>query len=286
MTMASFAEIQSYAFGPFRVTLLPDGGSVVVPTATFPMSTSADWQARFPGLLNADGQLIVSIGGFLIETGDRKIVLDTGLGPMTIDFPGFGPFMGGRLLHSLRQAGVSPEEVTDVVYSHLHFDHVGWTTREENGQRVLTFPNARHLVGQVEWDFWHNTGAFGGPDPATVTQPLAGIVQFIREEGAEIAPGMKVLFTPGHTPGHLSFELTSGGERLILIVDLLLSVVQFAEPTWYVPFEIDPPTGIATRRRMFEELLRPNTVAADAHFADRVFGRLRRDGDGVVWEPM
>jgi len=283
--MAHLAEQQSYTLGPFKVTLLPDGGGIVNPAATFPASSPAAWQQRFAALLDEQGTLPVTIAGFLIEVGDRKIILDTGLGPLHLDFLGFGPFFGGKFLDSLAATGVSRAEITDVVFSHMHLDHVGWSTVEEGGQRVLTFPNARYLVTELEWNFWYGSDHPAGPNPARVQQPLAGVIQFIAP-GAALAPGITVLHTPGHTPGHISLELNDGGQRLMLIVDLLHSIAQFAEPDWGVAFDVDMAAAAATRKAMFHELVKPNTVTGDAHFSDRVFGRLRQEGAGWVWDAV
>ena len=283
--MAHFADVQSISVGPFRITLLPDGGGIVNPVVTYPASDLESWQRKYADLLNENGDLMVTIGGFLIETGNRKIIVDTGFGPQTVEFPGFGPFIGGKYLDSLATTGVRREEITDVVYSHLHLDHVGWTTIEVNGERQLTFPNARHLVTEIEWNFWYGGDTPIGPDPERVQKPLAGVIQFIAP-GELIAPGITVLHTPGHTPGHISLELDAGDQRIMMIVDLLHSVVQFSEPAWCVAFDVDPQQAQATRERMFWELIKPNTITADAHFANRVFGRLSHSGDAWVWEPI
>lgn len=283
--MAQFAENQSLTVGPFKITLLADGGGKVVPTATYPSSTAEGWQ-RYPELLADDGDLMVTIGGFLIETGDRKIVCDTGFGPMTVDFPGFGPFMGGKFLDSFQATGLKRDEVTDVLYSHLHLDHVGWTTMEVDGKRELTFPRARHVVTQPEWDFWYGGDNPIGPDPERVQKPLLPIIRFITP-GEEIAPGITVLATPGHTPGHISLRLDAGKERVMMIFDLLHCTAQFNDVDWFVAFDVDPTMAQASREKMIQTLLEPDTITADAHFADYVFGRLSQNADGrLVWTPI
>lgn len=265
--------------------LLPDGGGIVNPLATYPASTPADWTGRYHDLLDERGDLMVTIAGFLIEVADRKIVMDTGFGPQTADFPGFGPFIGGKFLDSLARTGARPEEITDVVYTHLHLDHVGWTTREVEGRRVLTFPHARHRVTELEWNFWYGRELPVGPDPERVQKPLAGVIQFM-QPGEEIAPGISVLATPGHTPGHVSLLLDAGSERMNIVVDLLHSIAQFGDPDWCVPFDVDEDRARATRKAMFAELVQPNTITADAHFSDRVFGRVTNLGGRVRWTPL
>lgn len=282
--MPQFAPLQSVSVGQFRVTLLPDGGGIASPAATFPPSGEQAWQA-YADLLTPDGKLITTIGAFLIETGDRKILLDTGIGPVNLDFPGFGVYQGGQLLESLARAGLTRDQITDVVYSHLHVDHVGWTSIVKDGQRQLTFPNARHLVAAAEWQFWHGGENPAGPNPETVQEPLEPVIQFIAG-GEEIVPGLAVLATPGHTPGHISLAVDGGAQRLIIIADLMYSVVQFAQPAWSAAFDGNPEQANATRQAMFQELAQPNTLTAAGHFADAVFGVVTAEQGQHRWTPL
>ena len=283
--MPENARLQAVEIGDIKVTYLPDGGGIVNPTALYPASDEAGWE-KYPELLDAEGQVITTIGGFLIETGDRKIIVDTGIGPVTIPFPGFGPFSGGRYLQSLAESGVAREEVTDVIFTHLHLDHCGWTTVEEEGERRLTFPNARHAVTEAEWAFWHGGDNPAGPDPEAVQKPLEECVEHF-EPGEEIAPGVRVLDTPGHTPGHVSLLIEDDGERLILTADTIHGPMQLQEPEWSVAFDIDAETARASREGLYDELTREDTIVAANHFADQVFGRIVVDEDGrMQWEPL
>lgn len=282
--MPQFAPMQSISLGQSRVTLLPDGGGIASPVATFPPSSEQAWQT-YADLLTPNGKLLTTIGGFLIEIGERKIILDTGIGPVNLDFPGFGVYQGGQFLESLAEAGLAREQITDVIFSHLHVDHVGWTSIEAGGQRQLTFPNARHLVTSAEWGFWHGGDNPAGPNPDTVQKPLEPVIQFVAG-GDEVAPGLTVLSTPGHTPGHISLALHGGAQRLIIIADLMYSVVQLAQPAWSAAFDADPEQANATRQAMLQELARPNTLTAAGHFADGVFGVVAAAQGRYRWMPL
>jgi glyoxylase-like metal-dependent hydrolase (beta-lactamase superfamily II) len=282
--MARFAEVQSINVGDFKITFLPDGGGLVSPTAMYPASADKGW-ADYGDFLDDQGRIVVTIGGFLIETGDHKIVMDVGFGPTTVDFPGFGPFIGGKFLDSLAQTGVSRADVTEVIYTHLHLDHVGWTTVEAHGGRALTFPRARHLCAQAEWDFWLGDETGMGPNPETVRRPLEGKIEFITG-GDELAPGMTVLSTPGHTPGHISLRLDAGEQQVYMIADLLHSEVQFYEADWSVVFDVDAEQARKSREGIYPDLARPNVIVADGHFANRVFGRLSQKAGKWVWTPI
>lgn len=274
----------TFSVGDIQVTFLPDGGGVVNPLALYPASTEDGWQ-QYEELLDDDGKFITSIGAFLIETADRQIAVDLGIGPVTIPFPGFGPFSGGKYLDSLAQTGVSREDVTDVIFTHLHLDHCGWTTIEENGRRALTYPNARYRVGQTEWEFWYGGDNPAGPDPENVQKLLADRIEFFAD-GEEVAPGITMLATPGHTPGHMSLRIDGDGQRLFLTGDVLHGTMQLVERDWSVAFDADAEQARATREAMYAELTQPNTLVGVNHFSNRVFGRIRRDGDNYAWTPV
>lgn len=282
--MPDFAPMQSATLGNFKVTYLPDGGGVADPVASYPASTAEAWQA-YTDLLNEEGQFLTSIGGFLIETGERKIIVDTGIGPVSLDFPGIGNFSGGRYLDSLAQSGVAPEAVTDVIFTHMHVDHVGWTTVEVDGQRRLTFPNARHRVSAAEWNLWHGGDNPAGPDPETVQKPLEGRLEMLAD-GDVIVPGLSVLATPGHTPGHLSLLITAGEQRLYLTADVFFGVMQLQQTGWNIAFDADPVQAQQTREELLAELLKPHTLAGINHFSNRVFGRVVNQDGVVSWQPL
>lgn len=168
-----------------------------------------------------------------------------------------------------------------MVYSHLHLDHVGWTA--QGG--ALTFPNARHLAGVGEWDFWHGEVdplfASVGPDPEAVLAPLANRIE-AATDGETIAPGVNVMATPGHTPGHTSIVVSSGTDRAIILGDIFHCPLQIDASQMAIIFETDPTLGRQTRERITRELEDPETVAANNHYSNSVFGRVL-PGTGKRW---
>lgn len=267
--MPRFAGPDRILVGDVRITFLADGGGVTDPLVAWPDSTPERWE-HHRRHLDEEGRFITSVGGFLVQAGDRNIVVDTGIGPGRVDFPGVGWFEGGRFLESLATTGVRPEEVTDVVFTHLHLDHCGWTTRDG----VLTFPNARHHVTAGEWAHWHGGDDPAGPDPERVQRPLADRLHHV-DDGDTIVPGVDVVATPGHTPGHCSLVVSSGTARAVVLGDVMHCAVQMSEPEWNIAFDVDPELARETRRRMFEELERPDTIGAACHLASGLtFGRV------------
>jgi ribonuclease BN (tRNA processing enzyme) len=144
--MVGFAGVASIHRGDITISFLADGGAVTEPTVSFPASDPQGWE-RHPEYLDDDGKLVTSIGGFLIQTGDRTIVVDTGLGPTRLDIPGVGFFQGGEFLHSLAELDVNPRDVTDVVFTHLHSDHTLGLPDIMLGNWVLDRPFPIDLYG-------------------------------------------------------------------------------------------------------------------------------------------
>lgn len=270
--MPGFAAVSSCQVGTIKIHFLADGGSATEPTVAFPASSPEGWKLH-PEHLDEEGKFIGSIGGFLIETGDRKVVVDAGVGPVRIDIPGMGYFQGGNYLNSLAVTGVGRNEVTDVVYTHLHFDHVGWTTQRSDYAWHLTFPNARHLTTDAEWGFWHGGSDAFGPHPESVQRPLEDRLEMIKG-GMTVAPGVDIVATPGHTPGHVSLIVSEGDERGIILGDVLHCPVQMTEAEWSIVADVDPELARRSREEMYRELEKPGTFAGINHFADAVFGRL------------
>ena len=275
--MTQPAKQQAITVGSIRITFLPDGDGRIDKLALFPGTTPDGWTPH-PEWLDENGRVLTTIGGFLIQTGGRNLLIDTGYGPQQAEAPGLGPIVGGRLLQSLATTGLEPRDIDTVLYSHLHLDHIGWTSRVVNGERELTFSRANHLLMATEWNFWRapEPGSFQeaiGPGLTEVRQPLENHTEFV-SDGQVIAPGVTVLATPGHTPGHLSLVVSSGAERAIILGDVMHCPVQFDEADWSVVFDVDKELARRTRERLMKELEDPATISADGHFPDVVFGRV------------
>ena len=223
-----------------------------------------DW-APHQSFLGTDGLLEMAMGGFLVREGDRVVLVDTGIGDLTA-----GPFSGGRLLVELAALGVKPEDVTDVVLTHLHFDHVGWTTH--HGE--IVFPRATYRCDQRDWDH------FVGPDPGATKKlsPLAGQLETWDANGA-LFPGIDVLSAPGHTPGSTIVVLSSGTERAMLLGDVVHCPIELVDDEWAGMADVDPALAKATRVALARELEGADVPVAGAHFPGMEFGRLLR-GEG------
>ncbi len=279
--MLNAAPRTRITLGTTTVTYLPDGEAHLDPAVLFPASGPDGWAAHAP-YLDAGGLLPVSIGSFLVDTGAHRVLVDLGLGAVDFEVPRIGSFTGGALLESLAAEGLRPDDVDTVVFTHLHHDHVGWTSdvapapgnEPARPERGLTFAGARHLMDRAEWDHWHGTAEVTGPDPLAVQEPLGEVVEFVRR-GEPIVPGVLAVSTPGHTPGHLSLLVTDPGtdRRLLVLGDVMHTQAQVSETNWNFLFDVDAEQGTKTRLALLEEYQDERTLIAGGHFAGEVFGR-------------
>ncbi len=281
--MAKFTEFETLTIGDTKISYIPDGGCYIIPTQMYSASDAADWQEKYKDHLDENGDLMITLGGFLIERGDRKIVIDLGYGPNYAEFPGFSYFFGGNYLENFKKTGVKREEVTDVIYTHLHLDHVGWTTVATPAGRQLTFPNAKHYCSEAEWEGWKGDTTGFGPDPVNVREPLESVIQFI-SDGDEIMPGFKVLAVPGHTFGLLSFMLECGDRKVYFIADMAHSDLQFAEEGWSAVFDLDPENAAKRRGEKYDLIRGKDTIIADGHFTGHAFGTFEEKNGSFSWQ--
>jgi glyoxylase-like metal-dependent hydrolase (beta-lactamase superfamily II) len=210
--------------------------------------------------LTSNDELELALGGFLVRSGDRVVLIDTGVGRVDS-----GAFHGGAFMTSLATLGVSPEDVTDVVFTHLHFDHVGWATQ----QGTVVFPNATYRCDERDW------GHFVGPDPAATRKlsPLTDRMAFWDRSGP-LLPGVDAMVAPGHTPGSTIIVISSGAERALLLGDVVHCPVELLDDEWAGIGDVDPELAKRTRNALTRELEGEDVPVAAAHFPGLQFGKL------------
>lgn len=257
--------------GAVRLAMIADGYHRCDPTRTFVGSTTEDWDAH-PHLLDDRGRVVMTMGALLAELPDgRRVLIDLGFGARTLILEELGmEFWGGRLVASLAAAGLTPDDIDVVAYSHLHADHVGWTTNLADD--TLTFPRARHVMSRSEWDHWADRPGAGGPSARDLAV-LGERVELVDGE-AMVAPGITMVPTPGHTPGHCSFLVTSGTARAVILGDAIHCPLQITHPEWAFAADANPEAARRARERLLQELDAPETVVVGPHFPDAVFGRV------------
>ena len=237
-------------------------------------------------LAHVASPLDTSVNAYLVKTAGRLILVDAGTGVL------FGPSLN-KLPASLKAAGVEPEQITDVLVTHIHTDHTGGLM--DGTRRVFT--NATIRLDQREAAFWlapqNEAKATEGMRPffqqaRASLQPYvdAGKVQTF-DGATEIAPGLHSVPAPGHTPGHSFYRLESKGETLMFWGDVMhVAEVQLQDPSVTIAYDVDPQAAAAQRQRAFADAAARGYLVAPAHMSFPGVGHLRRDGRGYRWMPV
>ena len=261
------------------------------PLRFFPETTSDDWLRHRtwmqPRALDpVSGNLVLTIQAFLVRTRHHTILIDTCVGDHK-------PRPSRQFWHMLKlntflprlaAAGVTPENVDYVMCTHLHSDHVGWNTQLRDGRWVPTFPKARYIFAQREWDAWEAMQR-ETPQPHLVDSVLpvmeARQAQLV---GTDFALDDEVWLepTPGHTPGHVSIHLASQGAHAVITGDCIHSPVQCVEPEWIVRADFNPTMAKATRRRFLERYCDSSVLVCATHFPEPSIGHVVQR-DAAFW---
>jgi glyoxylase-like metal-dependent hydrolase (beta-lactamase superfamily II) len=263
------------------VELEVTGGSrFILPQATYEAVLPIGWLQ--PDFADERGRLKMSIHALVVETPDHRILVDTCLGNDKENrrIPTWNKLQTS-FLADLAAAGYPREAIDTVICTHLHVDHVGWNTMLVDGRWVPTFPNARYLMGRVEYAHW--TQQHDREDMAAIladsVAPVwdAGLVDLV-ETDHPISDEISLVPTPGHTPGHVSVRIASCGEEALITGDFMHHPCQIARPEWSSTADSDPAEARHTREVMLTGLAGMPTLVIGTHFAGRTAGRIVRDG--------
>ena len=280
----------SWTIGDVRITSvkeveLPIPGAGIVPEATpEALAPHAAWLR--PHFVTEDGRLRLLVQALVVESRGRRIVVDTCVGnDKDRTLPVFH-HLETRFLDDLAQAGFPRETIDTVVCTHLHVDHVGWNTLKVGPRWVPTFPNARYLVVRSEWEHWskEEDRTFGDVLGDSV-RPIfeAGLVDLV-EPGHVLTDEVALEPTPGHTPGHVSVRIRSGGREAVITGDLMHHPAQCAHPGWASSADVDPEAARRTRRAFLEAQAGRGVLVIGTHFAGPHAGRIVRDGAAYRFE--
>lgn len=264
--------------GTKKITSVSDG-NLVLPGSMF---FDALPQSELAPILTANNisreQVEPPCNLTLLRDEDRVVLFDAGSGP------GFMP-SAGEIVDSLDAADVAPEDVTHVIFTHAHPDHL-WGILDDFDD--LVFYNAEHMIAQSEWDYWTDPNTVNSIGEARASfavgaaRRLAEIEDQIRffKDGEEVVPGVMAHMTPGHTPGHTSFEIRDGTNAVMVGGDAIGNHhVAFAKPEWPSGADQDPDMGLNTRKQLLDKLVADDIALLGFHLPDGGLGRVERTSD-------
>jgi glyoxylase-like metal-dependent hydrolase (beta-lactamase superfamily II) len=278
----ALAAPYSFKQGAYDITVVSDG-TLMLPFSVVSPDAKPEDLAKLLGAAAQGDKAQFEASPLLLKSGNDVVLLDTGAGG------NFGPTMG-KIAESLKAAGTDAGAVTKVIYTHAHPDHL-WGTLGADGKSV--FPSASFHVAEAEWNFWVT------PDLASkMPKDMEGMVKTtqthlaaIKEKvamfkpGAEVLPGVNVLDTAGHTPGHVSFEL-AGGDGLIITGDAITNpLVFFAHPEWKFGFDADPATAIANRKKLLDMASAGKKILLGYHWPYPGIGMAEAKDGAYVYVP-
>ena len=281
-----------WKIGDVTVTRVVESLAPVPPEGILPTSTSAEVEEHAewlrPHFVDDDGNLVLSIHAFCIESPGHKIVVDTCVGNDRV-IPGL-EFMtlNTPFLDELTALGFGRNDVDTVICTHLHFDHVGWNTMLVDGEWVPTFPDARYVLCRQEWEHWDtDTTENYALTLDEAVRPIidAGLADLVAPDHT-ITDELRFEHTPGHSPGHVAVHIESNGEHAIITGDLTHHPVQWARPEWCATPDTDLAQSEATRRRLLAEYADSETLILGTHYAPPCAGRLVSVDGGYRFEAV
>jgi glyoxylase-like metal-dependent hydrolase (beta-lactamase superfamily II) len=283
--MLGAAQPQVYRFklGDHEITTVRDGAiSLDGPHPIFGNNQSPeDVQAYARENFLPSDKMQISFTPVIVNTGKELVMFDSGNGAARRP-------NAGQLAAVLGPAGYTPDQVDVVVLTHFHPDHIGGLM--EDGKSL--FPNARYVIPETEYQFWTAPERMGTPAEgvAKLTQsnvvPHAEKAKFVKD-GADVASGIRAIGSPGHTPGHTSYLVESGGKTFLIWGDVTNHyILSLQRPDWLVSFDTDKDLAVQTRKKILDMAATDRIPATGYHMPFPAVGYVERVGDGYRWVPV
>jgi glyoxylase-like metal-dependent hydrolase (beta-lactamase superfamily II) len=289
---AKSTGVYRYKVGDIEIIQLMDGAR------TFPMPDGWIANASKDEAIKAaaaaympDGKVTIPFSPMLVNTGSKLVLIDTGNG-LAANAASKGAVGQARM--NMEAAGFDPKQVDIVLISHFHGDHIGGL---KNADGSPAFPNAEIKVPAVEAAFWADdanqskANGFNKGQFANVKKIMDGLKTTPYDGGKEVAPGINSVFTPGHTPGHMSYTISSGGKSILVQIDVTnIPSLFLRNPDWHVVFDNDGALAQQTRHKLYDMAAADRLVVVGYHFPFPCVGHVEKDGNGyrlvpVAWDP-
>jgi len=267
--------------GNVKILAILDASASAPASIMFPAIPHNDWAPFSEYAKGEDRVISLSMASYLVRSAGKTILIDTGMGAK--DRP---IFPNGRLPDALAEAGVRPDDIDVVAITHIHVDHVGGHTLKAGGAWLPAFPKSKHLFARAEWDYWTDpkvANVRGNEFVVDCVLPLQGLadIDLVAAEH-RLTDEIVMLPTPGHTPAHSSYLISSVDESAIILGDVAHTPVQVTT-NWSGVFDIDPGQAGRTREALMERLADEGQTAIAGHFPFPGFGRVVRIEGKRFW---
>jgi glyoxylase-like metal-dependent hydrolase (beta-lactamase superfamily II) len=261
--------------------IVVDDGQITVPNPDDPVTMNQTNLSQ----TNLGQRNKLDIMCMVVKTPEHQILIDTGCGD------GFGPD-SGKLIQNLLMDNIRPSDIDTVIFSHGHSDHIAGNLDRAGNP---AFPKARYLILKTEWDYWigslESKVEYPNLNPGMLEfarrslLPLRSRIELIQDK-TEIYPGIKIEIVAGHTPGNAIIRLSSQGQRLVYIGDLIHHPIELQRPDYYAMFDQFPAIAIRNRNRVLSEVSRTGTMVFSPHFPFPGLGQMVFGNKAFEWKPI
>jgi glyoxylase-like metal-dependent hydrolase (beta-lactamase superfamily II) len=273
-----------FTLGQAKITVISDGHLELAASNLGVNADPAEVQAFLSDHFLSPTVNYAHTNHILIETGDAVVLVDVGSGTRFLN-------TAGHLMQNLEAAGIDPAAITHVVITHAHPDHL-WGIRDDFDEPI--FPDAEYVIGAQEYDWWMADDRVNQV-PEDLQQFVVGAVNSLTadglewtmaQDGHEVAPGVRLIFTPGHTLGHMSLHIESDGNQMFVLGDAMNhAYMSFERPDWVFGVDMDKDQVVKTRRRLLDMAATDGITVSAYHFPFPGVGHVMREGDSYRFVP-